>query len=164
MVHSCHMTVGYVVLVSCLDRADSPPIGLPDHHKQAKRNQQLTFLCEHFSMSHTWRIKFFLDHLTTKCASESENWNVFNQECKNMIVLSKDSELLPHLVDRLADFSRRVVLKHHCHVVLQTCQEQYLQRLQTRPNAAAQRSWFGKRIRCPRPNFGNYCKIFIFFF
>lgn len=37
------MTVGYVVLLPSLDRADSPPIGLPGHQKEAKRNQQLTF-------------------------------------------------------------------------------------------------------------------------
>lgn len=64
----------------------------------------------------------------------------FNQECKNIILLSDDSELLPHPVDGLADFRRRVVLKHHHHVIFQTCQEQYLLRLQTQPNADIQTS------------------------
>lgn len=47
---------------------------------------------------------------------------------KNIVVLSDKSELLSHLVDGLADFSRWVVFKHHHHIVLRTCQEQYLQR------------------------------------
>lgn len=62
-----------------------------------------------------------------------------------MIVLSNESELLPHPVDGLADFSRRVVLKHHDHVILWTCQDNYLQHLQTQPNVATQASRFKKK-------------------
>lgn len=80
MVHFGHVAVGYVALLSCLDRADSPPVGLPDHHKQAKRNQPLAYLCEHFSIQQTQRIKYqsfvrlylftgVLDLLSTKCVS-----------------------------------------------------------------------------------------------
>lgn len=50
MVYSCHVVVGYVALLSCLGAADSPPVGIPKHHKQTKRNQPLAFLSEHFSV------------------------------------------------------------------------------------------------------------------
>lgn len=121
MVHFCHVAVGYVALLSCLDRADSPPVGLPDNHKQAKRNQPLAFLCEHFSIQQTQSIKYqtmlfvrlylFTVVLDQMCVKKT------GLKCKNMIVLSDKSELLPHPVDGLADFSGRVVLKHHHHVV-----------------------------------------------
>lgn len=42
MIDFCHVAVGYVVLLPCFDGADSPPIGLPIHHREAKRNYQLT--------------------------------------------------------------------------------------------------------------------------
>lgn len=69
---------------------------------------------------------------------------------QSVIVLCNDSELVPHSVDGLADFRGGVVLEHDHHVVLWTCQEQYLQRLQTHPNADARPSWFVNVQKCSK--------------
>ena len=128
MIDFCRMSVGYVVLLPCLDGANPQPISLPDQRKEAKRNQQLTFCV---STSPYYFLIFICDLLSEKCMSGSETWILFKQECKNVIVLCEDLELLPHPVDGFADIRRRVVLEHHHRVLLRICQEQYLRHLQT---------------------------------
>lgn len=80
---------------------------------------------------------------------------------KKNIVLGDKSELLPHPVDGLADFRWWIVLKHHHHVIFQTCQEQYLQHSQTQLNSGTQTLWFRKDVL--RPNLGNIASWFCYF-
>lgn len=48
-------------------------------------------------------------------------------KCKTTVLLSDKFKFLADPVDWLADFSRRVVLKHHHHVLFRNCHAKYLQ-------------------------------------
>lgn len=105
VVYFCRMALGYVVLILCPDTAYLPPISLPDHREESNRNQQQT--CFLYTSPY-YRFR----------ASS------YKLDLKSVIVLSDESELLPHPVDGLADVRRRVVPKNHHDVVLRSCQAQ----------------------------------------